>query len=38
MNAEEFLQRYEDGERNFSGVDLQGAELGHAAFQDVDLR
>jgi uncharacterized protein YjbI with pentapeptide repeats len=37
MNAEEFLQRYKDGERNFSGVDLQGAELGHAVFEDVDL-
>lgn len=37
MNAEEFLQRYEEGERNFSGTDLRGAKLGHAVFQDVDL-
>jgi uncharacterized protein YjbI with pentapeptide repeats len=37
MNAEEFLKRYEEGERNFSGADLRGAKLGHAVFQDVDL-
>jgi uncharacterized protein YjbI with pentapeptide repeats len=37
MNAEEFLTRYEQGERNFSGADLRDAKLGHAVFQDVDL-
>ncbi|MDZ8140998.1 MAG: pentapeptide repeat-containing protein [Nostoc sp. DedQUE04] len=38
MDAEELLQRYAAGERDFSGVDLEGANLVRANLSEANLR
>ncbi|MEH2222370.1 pentapeptide repeat-containing protein [Nostoc sp.] len=37
MNAEEFLRRYESGERDFSKVVLKGLQLNHLDLSDINL-
>ncbi|GJD21586.1 hypothetical protein RIVM261_065420 [Rivularia sp. IAM M-261] len=37
MDAEELLQRYQKGERDFSGVDLGYAKLENVDLKDINL-
>jgi uncharacterized protein YjbI with pentapeptide repeats len=37
MTAEELLQRYATGERDFSGVDLSGVSLSEASLSEINL-
>jgi uncharacterized protein YjbI with pentapeptide repeats len=37
MNADELIRRYQAGERDFSGVDLQGAALSSKTFNGINL-
>jgi uncharacterized protein YjbI with pentapeptide repeats len=37
MNAEELIERYRSGEREFSGQDLSGVDLYKAALNGVNL-
>ena len=37
MQTQEFLQRYQQGERNFSHIDLSGASLSGINLREIDL-
>ena len=38
MDVGEFLRRYEDGERDFSGIEIRDADLSNVRLYEINLR